>query len=46
MIYDAVPFVRYEHRLVLSHISYCEQIAIFNLFKINVFLYGNMFPIT
>ena len=32
-----------KNRLVLNHISYCEQIAILNLFKINVFLYGIMF---
>lgn len=32
-----------KNRLVLNHISYCEQIAILKLFKINVFLYGIMF---
>lgn len=45
MIYDIVHFCRgyKKNRLVLNHISYCEQIAILKLFKINVFLYGIMF---
>lgn len=32
-------FVDEKNGLVLIHISYCEQIAILKLFKINVFLY-------